>query len=52
MILVTGGLGMIGAHPPSALPEGQHGFDTLDQDEASRAAMNHAMTWVVAALAL
>jgi dienelactone hydrolase len=32
------------------VPEGQHGFDTLDHDKASRAAVNHAMTWVAAAL--
>jgi acetyl esterase/lipase len=32
------------------VPQGQHGFDTLDHDETSRAAVNQAMTWVVAAL--
>jgi len=32
------------------VPEGQHGFDSLDHDETSRAAVNQAMTWVVAAL--
>jgi acetyl esterase/lipase len=32
------------------VPEGQHGFDTLDHDEVSRAAVSQAMTWVVAAL--
>jgi acetyl esterase/lipase len=32
------------------VPEGQHGFDTLDHDDTSRMAVNQAMTWVVAAL--
>ena len=32
------------------VPEGQHGFDTLDHAESSRAAVSRAMTWVVTAL--
>lgn len=32
------------------VPEGQHGFDTLDHDESSRLAVRQAMTWVVATL--
>ena len=32
------------------VPDGQHGFDMLDHDESSRAAVSQAMTWVVTAL--
>lgn len=32
------------------VPDGQHGFDTLDHDETSREAVNQAMSWVVANL--
>jgi acetyl esterase/lipase len=32
------------------VPEGQHGFDTLDHNESSRMAVRQAMTWVVTAL--
>lgn len=32
------------------VPDGQHGFDTLDHDDTSRAAVNQAISWVVAAL--
>jgi hypothetical protein len=32
------------------VPHGQHGFDMLDHDEESRAAVRQAMTWVVTAL--
>jgi hypothetical protein len=32
------------------VPDGQHGFDMLDHDESSHAAVNQAMTWVVTAL--
>ncbi len=32
------------------VPEGQHSFDTLDHDEASRLAVRQAMDWVVTAL--
>ena len=32
------------------VPDGQHGFDMLDHDESSRAAVSQAMSWVVTAL--
>jgi acetyl esterase/lipase len=32
------------------VPNGQHGFDTLDHSEESRAAVHQAMAWVVTAL--
>lgn len=32
------------------IPEGQHGFDTLDHNESSRSAVLQAMTWVITAL--
>lgn len=32
------------------VPEGQHGFDTVDHNESSRSAVHQAMTWVVTTL--